>query len=250
MPADSDSTDGYIWAYAGAFERGTFFVFGLGCETKNPPLLKHFKARSYRPGDTTWSTESGIENYVRSDVGQNYYGNAVGHNGKIYLLGWNSSTPQIIIYDVENKQMLPLGPSDPEGPRRSFAMGIFNGAIFIAGGSTYDGVYDGNPPNQVISSVYRLEVEGNEWQEMTSMPGGDRGQYTAEASAEVEGKWWVRFRDDPTMSPHMPQHAGKVWVYDGSSWQRGGNYPGIAGEHESEDYGTSGEWNCVQFATM
>ena len=246
MPQDSQTTHGHIWAYAGAFESNTFFVFG-NTQKQNQ---RNFKALSYRPGGTGWSTESGIENYVRNEVGLGPYyscGNAVGHNGKIYLLGWDSSTPEIIIYDVDSKQMS-LGPSDPKGPRKSFAMGIFDGAIFIAGGSTYVG---GNPSNQFISSVYRLEVGGDEWQPMAPMPGtttnpnaAHGGYYgAAEASAEVEGKWWVRFRDDEQ------NVLGKVWVYDGR-WKIGGNYPGKVGDHYSNDYGTNGEWNCAQFATV
>ena len=95
--------------------------------------------------------------------------------------------------------------------------------------------------------IQQLEVGGDEWHKMAPMPGttGHGGYYGAvEASAEVDGKWWVRFRDDPK------NVLGKVWVYDGTSWEIGGNYPGKEGLHESNDYGTNGEWNCVQFATV
>ena len=95
LPPDGDSHHGYIWAYAGAFEHGTFFVFG----NTQKQTQKNFKARSYHP-TTGWSTERGIESYVRGLQGSNSLGNAVGHNGKLYLLGWDSLTPQIIIYDV------------------------------------------------------------------------------------------------------------------------------------------------------
>ena len=228
LPPDGDSHHGYIWAYAGAFEHGTFFVFG----NTQKQTQKNFKARSYHP-TTGWSTERGIESYVRGLQGSNSLGNAVGHNGKLYLLGWDSLTPQIIIYDVGTKQMS-LGPSDPDGPRHSFTMGIFNGAIFIAGGQTY--------ANKVLSSVWRLEVGGNAWQRTPPIPGGDFHTNLG-TSAEVDGGWWIRFRDDPS------NVLGKVWVYDGSTWRQNGNYPGSQGQHYSSTYGTKGEWNCAQFAT-
>ena len=239
LPRDGDSYHGYIWAHAGAFEHGTFFVFG-NTQRLLPPQ-KNFKARSYHPTTGRWSTESGIESYVRGRQqtcvergreGGNL-GNAVGHNGKLYLLGWDNLTPQIIIYDVVTK-LISLGPSDSDGPRHSFAMGIFNGAIFIAGGQTY--------ANRVLSSVKRLDVGGNTWQHAPDIP--DDGHTNQGTSAEVDGGWWIRFRDDPT------NILGKVWVYDGSAWRQNGNYPGSRGQHHSSNpLATTSAWNCAQFAT-
>ena len=87
----------------------------------------------------------------------------------LFLLGWDSSTPQIIIYDVGTKQMS-LGPSDPDGPCHSFTMGIFNGAIFIAGGQTY--------ANQLLSPVWKLEATRGSvrlpYQAATSIPTWER----------------------------------------------------------------------------
>lgn len=182
---------------------GTFVYSGGGA---GDGFALHNDLVRYDPGADSWTSLAPSLDYY-------FAAPAVYFNGKIYIFGGYDETFQpsnaTRIYDIATNTWMPPGTPMPAA-LGGMAAGLWNGIVYIAGGSPDIGV-------SVVDTLYAYDIAADTWTTLAPMP---QGSLVAGFGA-INGRFYVAGGSDG----HTQLNT--LYIYDiaSNTWTSGANMP-------------------------
>ncbi|MBI5449126.1 hypothetical protein HY948_02300 [Candidatus Gottesmanbacteria bacterium] len=210
---------------AGVSFQNKLWIFG-GAKLGTPGVLSYDywinDAWSSSDGGVTWTRVNSDISRLDPSIGATRWSPRWGHsvvvyNSQIYLmggLGWDDSKNDVWTYGGTGNSWTPLYLNNPTAtdrwsPRTDQAVVVYNGKIWLMGGSSSGGFADPNP--RLYNDVWTYS-SGEGWIKQPDAPWTPRSNFSAVVSTSTNQIWIMGGKDG------LGQKSD-IWSFDGSRWK-------------------------------